>query len=103
MTAYEIYKKLKEKAEEVTEARQALVCAHNQSIRFNDEEGETISQSATATHWSETIAFFCDYVAYATDHTIERNQSRAVKLLYKDYCALRDELRAMLSAEYDAR
>ena len=90
MTAYDVYKKLKEKAEEVTEARKALIQAH-------DGKGDMPSS------WLSTLQHFHVCAAHSSDRDIEKDERRAVKLLYKDYCTLRDELRAMLAAEYDAR
>jgi hypothetical protein len=90
MTAYEIYKQASEKAREIDDVVRALQQIHPADV-------------TRLSSMHSIITFLGRGLTPECEREWKKDERRAVKLLYKDYCTLRDELRAMLSAEYDAR
>ena len=83
MTVYEVYKRLHEKACEVKRSAEALNVLHPSDImRLVDERTMLV-------YFGQGLRPDCE-TAWAKD------ERRAVKLLYADYCQLRDELVALL-------
>ena len=86
MKAHEVYRRIQEKAVEVGEALSAIL-----AIRGHKEFRWTPD---------DLINFLShDGGLVAVEADIEKDNRRHVKVLYKDYCALRDELIALLAAE----
>jgi hypothetical protein len=84
MKAHEVYRQIREKAEEVKEAIHAILAIRGDKSRWTaDDLIDLLSRNSGL---------------LAVEADIERDNRRHVKVLYKDYCALRDELIALLTA-----
>lgn len=85
MKAHEVYRQIREKAEEVKEAIHAILAIRGDKSRWTaDDLIDLLSR---------------DSGLLLVEADIEKDNRRHVKVLYKDYCALRDELIALLAAE----
>lgn len=85
MKAHEVYRQIREKAEEVKEAIHAILSIRGDKSRWTaDDLIDLLSR---------------DSGLLVVEADIERDNRRHVKVLYKDYCALRNELTALLTAE----
>lgn len=86
MKAHEVYRQIREKSVEVGEALSAIVALRGHAeLRWTPDD-------------------LVDFLSHdgglvAVEADIEKDNRRHVKVLYKDYCALRDELIALLAAE----
>ena len=85
MKAHEVYRQIREKAEEVKEAIHAILAIRGDKSRW------------TADDLIDLLSHDSGLLVVEAD--IEKDNRRHVKVLYKDYCALRDELIALLAAE----
>ena len=85
MKAHEVYRQIREKAEEVKEAIHAILAIRGDKSRW------------TADDLIDLLSHDSGLPLVEAD--IEKDNRRHVKVLYKDYCALRDELIALLAAE----
>ncbi len=86
MKGYKVYRQIWDKAEEVRGALSALWAVRGQKDP----------------HWSsnDLIDFFSrDGGLSAVEADIKKDTRRHVGVLYRDYCGLRDELIALLTAE----
>ena len=85
MKAHEVYRQIQEKAEEVKEAIHAILAIRGDKSRWTaDDLIDLLSR---------------DSGLLVVEADIERDNRRHVRVLYKDYCALRDELIALMMAE----
>ena len=85
MKAHEVYRQIREKAEEVKEAIHAILAIRGDKSRW------------TADDLIDLLSHDSGLPLVEAD--IEKDNRRHVKVLYKDYCALRDELIALLTVE----
>ena len=84
MKAHEVYRQIREKAEEVKEAIHAILSIRGDKSRWTaDDLIDLLSRDS----------------GLLVEADIERDNRRHIKVLYKDYCALRDELIALMMAE----
>ncbi len=84
MLAREIYKQIRNKAEEVKAAINAVYVARSQPT-WNAEA---------------LIEYFIVYDELPQEADIRKDDRRHVKVLYADYCGLRDELVALLTTDW---
>lgn len=77
MKGYEVYRQIREKAEIAR-------------VRLDKDRWASPN---------DLIEYFKKYSRLAVEGDIEKDPRRSVGVLYKDYCALRDELIALLTAE----
>lgn len=89
MTGTDIYDDIVCKAAEVQEAWNNIVKMRGVGTPYRSGGHLLASGGVLATGDEEASA--------------EKDPRRAVKLLYADYCMLRDELRALLKAEYEPK
>ena len=94
MTGTDIYDDIVCKAAEVQEAWNNIVKIRGVGTPYRSGGHLLASGGVLATG---------DEEASAEEASAEKDPRRAVKLLYADYCMLRDELRALLKAEYEPK
>ena len=82
MLAREIYRQIHNKAEEVKNAIHAVYVARNHKLLWNAEV---------------LIEYFSVYIELSQEADIRKDDRRHVKVLYADYCGLRDELVTLLT------
>ena len=85
MLAREIYKQIHNKAEEVKDAIHAVYVARGHKPTCNAEA---------------LIKYFSVYNELRQEADISKDERRHVKVLYADYCGLRDELVALLTTDW---
>lgn len=90
MKAAYLYQEIKVKAEQVEDAWNSLI-----KMRNRDKDAEFSS-------WDAVIDEMESQDHRQREKEAEKDARRAVKL-YADYCMLRDELRALLKAEYEPK
>lgn len=87
MKVYALYKQVWDKAVEVQEALHAIRAAWTGSkVCYKPEE---------------IIEYFSTRRQYAFEAELQKDTRRHVKLLYADYCTLRDELIALLDSDVE--
>lgn len=91
MKAAYLYQEIKVKAEQVEDAWNSLI-----KMRNRDRDAEFSS-------WNAVIDEMESQDQQRIEREVEKDSRRAVKLLYADYCMLRDELSALLKAEYEPK
>ncbi len=91
MKAAYLYREIKVKAEQVEDAWNSLI-----RLRSGHTNAEFSS-------WDAVIDEMESHDLRQREKEAEKEPRRAVKLLYTDYCMLRDELRALLKAEYEPK
>ena len=82
MLAREIYKQIRNKAEEVKDAIHAVYVTRSHKPTWNAEA---------------LIEYFSAYNELSQEAEIRKDERRHVKVLYADYCGLRDELLRLLT------
>ncbi len=82
MLAREIYKQIHNKAEEVKSAIHAVYVLRGYKTTWTTEA---------------LIEYFSVYIEISQEADIRKDDRRHVKVLYADYCGLRDELVALLT------
>ena len=85
MLAREIYRQIHNKAEEVKNAIHAVYATHNHKPLWNAEA---------------LIEYFSVYIELSQEADIRKDDRRHVKVLYADYCGLRDELMTLLTTDW---
>lgn len=85
MLAREIYKQIRNKAEEVKDAIHAVYVVRSHKPTWNAEA---------------LIEYFSVYDELPQEADIRKDDRRHVKVLYADYCGLRDELVALLTTDW---
>ena len=85
MLAREIYRQIHNKAEEVKNAIHAVYVARNHKPLWNAEA---------------LIEYFSVYIELSQEADIRKDDRRHVKVLYADYCGLRDELVELLTTDW---
>jgi len=90
MLAREICKQIRNKAEEVKDAIHAVYVARNERRKEPKWTAETL------------IEYFSVYNELLLEAEIRKDNRRHVKVLYHDYCFLRDQLLALLTTNWFA-
>lgn len=85
MLARDIYKQICNKAEEVKEAIHAVLAARGEEPEWN---ADTL------------IEYFSVYTVLSQEADIQKDKRRHIKVLYADYCGLRDELLMLLTTAW---
>lgn len=85
MKVHVLYKQVWDKAEEVQDALHAVMCAWLGKADRNGIGG--------------IVEYFTHKREYACEYDLRKDTRRHVKLLYADYCTLRDELIALLTSD----
>lgn len=88
MLAREIYKQIRNKAEEVKDAIHAVYVARTERRKEPTWDAEAL------------IEYFSVYNELSQEADIRKDERRHVKVLYADYCGLRDELVALLTTDW---
>ena len=81
MLARDIYKQIRNKAEEVKEAIHAITEARGENTRWSADG---------------LIDYFSERLVLEQEANIQKDTRRHIKVLYTDYCGLRDELVTLL-------
>lgn len=84
MKAYEIYRAIQNKAVEVQEALHAVSSVHGDKSRWSADD---------------LVDYFSTHSMLGAESDIRQDTRRHVKVLYADYCGLRDELIKLLKTD----
>ena len=88
MLAREIYKQIHSKAEEVKDAIHAVYVARTERRKEPTWSAEDL------------VEYFSIYNEISSEADIRKDERRHVKVLYADYCELRDELLRLLTTDW---
>lgn len=84
MKAHEVYRAIQNKAVEVQEALHAVSSVHGDKSRWSADD---------------LVDYFSTQRILAAESDIRQDPRRHVKVLYADYCDLRDELIELLQSD----
>lgn len=84
MKAYEVYRQIRSKADEVKEAIHAVLTVRGSKDRWTADD---------------LIDYFRIYSCLAAEAEIQKDGRRHVRVLFEDYCKLRDELLKLLQTD----
>jgi hypothetical protein len=84
MKAHEVYRQIRSKADEVKEAIHAVLTVHGSKDRWTADD---------------LIDYFRIYSCLAAEAEIQKDGRRHVRVLFEDYCKLRDELLQLLTVD----